>query len=201
MTTTDEMATAEIAARVGTLRAEVERTRADYEAILVHLSSLSGTVKDASKRRVMELVATVVAIDYELKVLLLKALAEPDDREVWLKHLALVAYTAIEELPPQVGADFRDAGRAFKDALKPIRGDADFMQGIETIRHKVIAHHELVDGDHWVAQWHLSAIAAKHNGTTVVRNKIVKHAGALLGALKVLGQALVVQHPDMFPHR
>lgn len=201
MNESDQEADDEIARRVETLAADLDRARTDYEAILIHLSRLSATETDATKRRAMETVATVIATDYELKVLLLKALAEPEDREIWLKYLALVCHAALEELPPRVGADFKDAGRSFKDALRPIRDDADFVQNLATIRNKVAAHRDVVNGDHWLAQWHLSQISDKHNGTTVLRSKIVKHSGTMLGALKALGVALLSEYPDLLPRR
>lgn len=199
MTAGDDMATEEIDRRIETLQADLQCTRAAYEAILVHLSRASGTVMDASKRSAMQTMATVVAAEYELKVLLLKVLAEPEDREVWLKYLVLLSHTVLEELPARIGGDLRDAGQAFKEALKPVRSDAGFMKELRLIRNNVVAHHALADGDHWLAQWHLSSIAGKQNGTAVVRNKIVNHAGTLLAALKTLGFALLAQHPDLLP--
>ena len=88
MNVSDDAVSARIAEQVEHLRAELERTRRDYERIMIHLSQLSATVTDKSKRTAMELMATVVATDYELKVLLLRDLEEPHDREVWEKYLA-----------------------------------------------------------------------------------------------------------------
>lgn len=149
----------------------------------------------------METVATVIATDYELKVILLKALTEPEDREAWLRFLALVCYIALEELPARIGADFKDAGRSFKNALKTIRDDADFVRNLATIRNKVAAHRDVLNVDHWLAQWHLSQISDRHNGTTVLRSKIVTHSGTMLGALKSLGTALSRKYSDLLPSR
>ena len=201
VTASDAKAVAEIVRRADALRVELARTRSDYESILIHLSELSGTVNDSARRNEMEVVATVVATDYELKVLLLKVLTESEDREVWLKYLALVSWTAIEELPRRLGANLAGAGRSFKQALKPIRDDADFMRSLEEIRNKVAAHRDLTDGDHWLAQWHLSEIANKHNATTVLRSKVVLHAGTVLKALRELGEVLLSQHQDLCPPR
>lgn len=201
MSTRDEAASAEIARRVEVLRAEVELTRSDYELMMVHLSKLSATVTDPVKRRAMQLLATVVATDYELKVMLLRELSDPGDREVWEKYLALLSWTVIEELPPRIGRECAAAGKAFKAALKPIRTDPEFMTNLADIRNQVVAHHGIENGDHWLAQWHLSAIANKHNRKTVLRSKIVIHSETVLVALRALGRALQIQHPDLRPRR
>jgi len=77
MNVSDDAVSAQIAERTEHLRAELGRARRDYERILIHLSQLSAKVTDASKRTAIELMATVVATDYELKVLLLQDLEEP----------------------------------------------------------------------------------------------------------------------------
>ena len=201
MSASDEAASAEIARRVVVLRAEMELTRSDYESIMVHLSKLSASVTDPEKRRAMQLLATVVATAYELKVMLLRELSDPDDREVWEKYLALLSWTVIEELPPRIGQEYAAAGKAFKAALKPLRTDPEFMNNLAEIRNRVVAHHGIENGDHWLAQWHLSAISNKHNRKTVLRSKIVMHSETVLSALKALGRALQSQHPDLHPPR
>ncbi|GAA2162992.1 hypothetical protein [Pedococcus bigeumensis] len=40
-----------------------------------------------------------------MKVLLLDVLTKSEDRQVWLRHLALVSGTAIKELPRRLGAN------------------------------------------------------------------------------------------------
>lgn len=145
--------------------------------------------------------ATVVATDYELKVLLLQDLEEPRDREVWEKYLALVMWATIEELPRRVGQEFKDAGKALKESLKPIRSDQVFMKALGDIRNRVVAHREVTNGDHWLAQWHLSAISSKHNDRTALQSKIVAYSGTVLDALRALGRALLSEHPDMLPER
>ena len=199
MTTGGGAVATAISRRLDLLRADVIRSRVDYEQILVHLSGLSGSVKDPATRKAMELVASVVAMDYELKVLLIKVLAEPEDREVWEKYVALLCWATIEELPRQIGADYRDAARDFKEALKSVRVDADFVQSLADIRNKIVAHRDLDNGDHWPAQWHLTSIANKHNGTSVLGSKIVVHSAAVLDALGVLGRALLSMHPNLRP--
>lgn len=100
----------ELARRVDALRADLEHTRADYEQIMVHLAGLSSTATDQAKRRALELFATVVATDYELKVLLLRDFSDPTDREVWEKYLALLSWAAIEELPRESVASIARRG-------------------------------------------------------------------------------------------
>lgn len=195
------MAADELARRVDALRADLERTRADYEQIMVHLAGLSSTATDQAKRRALELFATVVATDYELKVLLLRDFSDPTDREVWEKYLALLSWAAIEELPPRIGREYREAGRAFKAALKPIKSDTDYMTNLTEIRNRVVAHRDLEGGNHWLAQWHLTAIANKHNGRSVLQSRIVTHTGTILHALRVLGMAIRDRHPDLLPPR
>jgi hypothetical protein len=197
----DEMTADELARRLDRLRADLEHTRADYEQIMVHLAGLSSTVTDQTKRRALELFVTVVATDYELKVLLLRDLSDPTDREVWEKYLALLSWAAIEELPPRISSEYREAGRAFKDALKPIKSDADDMTNLTEIRNRVVAHRDLEGGDHWLAQWHLAAIANKHNGRSVLQSRIVAHTGTILNALRALGTAIRDRHPDVLPQR
>ena len=99
----DDVAADELARRVDALRVDLERTRADYEQIMVHLAGLSSTVTDQEKRKALELLATVVATDYEVKVLLLREFSDPNDREVWEKYLALISWAVVEELPPRIG--------------------------------------------------------------------------------------------------
>lgn len=201
MNVSGDAVSARIAEQVEHLRAELERTRRDYERIMIHLSQLSATVTDKSKRTAMELMATVVATDYELKVLLLRDLEEPHDREVWEKYLALVMWATVEELPPRVGQDFVNAGKALKDSLKPLRSDQAFMKALGDIRNRVAAHRDVANGDHWLAQWHLSAISNKHNTRTVLQSKIVAYTGTVLDALRALGRAILREHPDMLPER
>ena len=201
MTAKDGAADAEIRRRIQRLRSDLDRNRASYEEILVHLATMSRTVTDRARRGAMELLATVVSTDYEMKVLFLKALSEPADPEVWEKHLALAAWTAIEELPQRIGADHREAGKAFKTSLKPVKDDTEFMQGLTAIRNKVVAHHDLENGNHWLAQWHLLSVSRKHKGQSVLRSKIIIHAGTVLDALKALSGALLSQHPDLLPRR
>lgn len=201
MSASDDAVFARIAEQTEHLRGELERTRRDYERIMIHLSLLSATVTDGSKRTAMELMATVVATDYELKVLLLQDLEDSHDREVWEKYLALVMWATIEELPPRVGQDFKDAGKALKESLKPIRSDQAFMKALGDIRNRVAAHRDVTNGDHWLAQWHLSAITRKHNARTVLQSKIVAHTGTVLDALRALGRALLREHPEMLPAR
>ncbi len=201
MNVSDDAVSARIAEQVEHLRAELERTRRDYERIMIHLSQLSATVTDKSKRTAMELMATVVATDYELKVLLLRDLEEPHDREVWEKYLAVVIWATVEELPPRVGQDFVNAGKALKDSLKPLRSDQAFMKALADIRNRVAAHRDVTNGDHWLAQWHLSAISNKHNTRTVLQSKIVAYTGTVLDALRALGRAILREHPDMLPER
>lgn len=201
MNVSDDVVSAKIAERTDELRAELGRTRRDYEHILIHLSYLSATVTDESKRTAMELMATVVATDYELKLLLLQELDEPLDREVWEKYLALVMWATIEELPPRVGQDFKDAGKALKESLKPIRSDQAFLKALGDIRNRVAAHRDVTNEDHWLAQWHLSAISSKHNAHTVLQSKIVTYTVTALDALRILGRALLREYPDMLPAR
>ena len=201
MNVSDDAVSARTAEQVEHLRAELERTRRDYERIMVHLSQLSATVTDKSKRTAMELMATVVATDYELKVLLLRDLEEPHDREVWEKYLAVVMWATVEELPPRVGQAYVNAGKALKDSLKPLRSDQAFMKALADIRNRVAAHRDVTNGDHWLAQWHLSAISNKHNTRTVLQSKIVAYTGTVLDALRALGRAILREHPDMLPER
>lgn len=201
MNVSDDAVSARIAEQVEHLRAELERTRRDYERIMIHLSQLSATVTDKSKRTAMELMATVVATDYELKVLLLRDLEEPHDREVWEKYLAVVMWATVEELPPRVGQAYVNAGKALKDSLKPLRSDQAFMKALADIRNRVAAHRDVTNGDHWLAQWHLSAISNKHNTRTVLQSKIVAYTGTVLDALRALGRAILREHPDMLPER
>ncbi|WP_120523017.1 hypothetical protein [Arthrobacter celericrescens] len=201
MNVSDDAVFARIAEQVEHLRAELERTRRDYERIMIHLSQLSATVTDKSKRTAMELMATVVATDYELKVLLLRDLEEPHDREVWEKYLALVMWATVEELPPRVGQDFGNAGKALKDSLKLLRSDQAFMKALGDIRNRVAAHRDVTNGDHWLAQCHLSAISNKHNTRAVLQSKIVAYTGTVLDALRAFGCSLLREHPDMLPER
>lgn len=197
----DDVTADELARRVDALRVDLERTRADYEQIMVHLAGLSSTVTDQEKRKALELLATVVATDYEVKVLLLREFSDPNDREVWEKYLALISWAVVEELPPRIGSEYREAGRAFKEALKPLKSDADYMNDLTEIRNRVVAHRDLDGGDHWLAQWHLAAIANKHNGRSVLQSRIIAHTGTILGALRTLGTAIRDRHPDLLPPR
>ncbi|KAA1415966.1 hypothetical protein F0U44_20270 [Nocardioides humilatus] len=198
---TDEAVASEIARRIDQLRVDLDRIRVDYAEILVHLSKLSTTETEPKKRRAMELLATVVSTDYEMKLLLFKALAEPEDREVWEKYLVLAIQTAVDELPRRVGSDHRDAGRDFKEALKPMKSDVVFMHDLGVIRDRVAAHHDLTNGDHWQAQWHLAAIANKRAGHSVLRSSVVVHASTVLAALDELGRALIQEDRGLLPPR
>lgn len=199
MSANDDAVAGMIASQVRGLRVDLHTAREQYERIMVHLAERSAFVTDGRERRAMEIMATVVTMDYELKVLLLQSLDHPQDREVWEKYLALALWATVEELPSSVGKDAAEAGRAYKTALQPLRADQGFMTAMTEVRNHVAAHHHLRRGDHWLAQWHLSKIAEKHNGRTVLRSKFVSHAATALEALKVLGRGLSREYPVLSP--
>lgn len=199
MTGDDQGLEQRIATQATLLKRDQGRNRARYEQILLHLSALTRTVTDPDKRLAMELLATVVTADYELKVLLLKELTEPDDREVWEKYLALRIWAILEELPRQIGQVHRDAAKSFNKALKPVREDTAFVQELAAIRNKIVAHQQVKGGDHWLAQWHLTAIERKVGGVSVLRSTLVAHATTVLEGTKALGRALLLKYPDLLP--
>ena len=136
--------------------AELARKQAEDAAHFI-VSAKKGADWE-SHRPGVELAFYLTIVDYETKVLIHRLLSSPEDRYVWEKYLALHLHEVLERAPLAISEAIREmtrpdtasrsdpelhkeAARKFKEALRPIRQDADFMKALALIRNAVAAHH------------------------------------------------------------
>jgi hypothetical protein len=148
-----------------------------------------------SHRPGVELAFYMALIDYETKILVHRLLESPKDRYVWEKYLALHLNEVLERAPVAIGEAIREmtrpgtaskadperykiAARKFREVLRPIRHDADFMKALGLIRNAVAAHH--VDKksstmDPSIA-WMLTAATQRNRGGTPISSQILEYS-------------------------
>ncbi|MCL1898750.1 MAG: hypothetical protein FWG16_08035, partial [Micrococcales bacterium] len=153
-----------------------------------------------------ELVFYICQTDYELKVLIHRTFSDSANRSVWEKYLGLCVHETIEALPRVLGAVHRAAdsdkglddgrvrqtSRAYNDAIKAIKADKVFMDGLQMIRNSVAAHHvgKAEAGLTVAIEWMLTSWRSADNGLTPMNSQIVEYAVVLGRAVQDLGQGL-----------
>jgi len=148
-----------------------------------------------SHRPGVELVFYLALIDYETKVLVHRLLESPEDRYVWEKYLALHLYEVLERAPLAISEAIREmskpdsaskadlelhkaAARQFREALRPIRQDADFMKALSLIRNAVAAHHadkKSATMDPSIT-WMLTTATQRNNGGSPMSSQILEYS-------------------------
>lgn len=148
-----------------------------------------------SHRPGVELIFYLALIDYETKVLTHRLLESQEDRYVWEKYLALHLHEVLERAPAAISeairemtqpgsasqADpelYKEAARQFREDLRPIRQDADFMKALDLIRNTVAAHH--VDKKTATMEpsitWMLTTATQRSCGGTPMSSQILEYS-------------------------
>jgi len=116
-----------------------------------------------SHRPSVELVFYLCKLDYDIKVLTLQALTDPENRSVWERYLALELHEALNTLPKAINrariemakpasashiplARFDAAAQSYRQTVKEISSDKVFMDALSRVRNGVAAHHGLNKG-------------------------------------------------------
>lgn len=190
---------AEVAARLSQIRSGHHAARHSHEVVVGRVQSALDVAASEDELRELKLVHMVVAFDYELKTLLLQLLEREDDRVLWQKYLALTLWQILHELPKLFGPTLRDEAKAFKDAVKPVRSDQDFMDELVRIRNGVVAHLELQDDAPGRFEWSVDSARSQRAGEPSVSTPMVTNAITIAGGIRQLGSALLRKHAATFP--
>ncbi|QGH70573.1 hypothetical protein [Pseudactinotalea sp. HY158] len=163
-----------------------------------------------SHRPGVELIFYFALIDYETKVLVHRLLESQDDRYVWEKYLALHLHEVLELAPKAISTAIREmtqpgsaskadpelyklAARQFRDDLRPIRQDSDFMKGLGLIRNTVAAHH--VDSRSASMEpsitWMLTATTQRNRGGTPMSSQILEYSVKAAIAVQIFAQSVI----------
>lgn len=163
-----------------------------------------------SHRPGIELIFYLALIDYETKVLVHRLMESQEDRYVWEKYLALHLYEVLERTPAAIGEAIREmaqpdsashadpdlymaAARQFREDLRPIRQDADFMKALGLIRNSVAAHH--VDKKTTTMDpsiiWMLTAATQRNRGATPMSSQILEYSVKAATAVQDFAHAVV----------
>jgi len=162
-----------------------------------------------SQRPVVELVFYLCKLDYDIKVLLCQLLSDAVNRTVWERYLALELYEALNTLPTAINrarieiarpgtassldlGHFDSASRVYRERVKEIRADTDFMSGLTLVRNGVAAHHGLSKGkgmDVSIA-WTLNAWKTSQLGTTPFQSQFTEYAVKLATAVQDFGEGI-----------
>lgn len=162
-----------------------------------------------SHRPVIEFVFYLCKLDYDIKVLLLQFLTDPDNRTVWEPYLALELHEALHTLPKAINrarieiakpttasrlnlSRFDAAATAYRQEVKGITGDKEFMQALSRIRNGVAAHHGLSKGkgmDVSIA-WTLSAWKLAQSNATPFQSQFGEYALKLGHAIQDFGEGI-----------
>lgn len=163
-----------------------------------------------SHRPGVELIFYLALIDYETKVLVHRLLESQEDRYVWEKYLALHLYEVLERAPSAIGEAIREmtqpgsaskadpelykkAARDFRESLRLIRQDRDFMEALGLVRNAVAAHH--VDKKTATMEpsitWMLTAATQRSRGGTPMSSQILEYSVKAASAVQDFGQAVI----------
>ncbi len=163
-----------------------------------------------SHRPGVELVFYLALIDYETKVLVHRLLESPEDRYVWEKYLALHLYEVLERAPHAISEAIREmskpgtaskadpelhkaAARQFREDLRPIRQDSDFMTALSLIRNAVAAHHadkKSLTMDPSIT-WMLTTATQRNNGGSPMSSQILEYSVRAAMAVQTFAHASI----------
>jgi len=163
-----------------------------------------------SQRPVVDLVFYLARLDYDLKVLLLHFLADPDNRTVWERYLALELHEGLQTVPQAISrarreiakpstpsrlslARFDAAAGEYRWAVKAIREDVEFYETLTTVRNGVAAHHGMRRGAGMEVgiAWTLSAWNLTESGNTPFQSKFGEYAVKFGRAIQDFGISVV----------
>lgn len=159
-----------------------------------------------SHRPGVELWFYLTIVDYETKVLIHRLLESPEDRYVWEKYLALHLHEVLERAPLAISEAIREmnkpdtvskadpelykkAARNFKEALRPVRQDAEFMKALALIRNAVAAHHadkKTATMDPSIS-WMLTSAAQRRKGGSPMSSQILEYSVRVARAVQNFG--------------
>ena len=162
-----------------------------------------------SHRPGVELIFYLALIDYETKVLVHRLLESQEDRYVWEKYLALHLHEVLERAPTAIGeairemtqpesaskADpelYKEAARKFREDLRPIRQDADFMKVLGLLRNAVAAHHidkKSASMDPSIT-WMLTSATQRDRGGTPMSSQILEYSVTAATAVQDFAHAV-----------
>lgn len=163
-----------------------------------------------SHRPGVELIFYLALIDYETKVLVHRLLESQEDRYVWEKYLALHLHEVMARVPIAINVAIREmtapgsaskadpelykaAAREFRQDLRPIRQDSDFMKGLDLIRNTVAAHH--VDRNTATMApsitWMLTTATQRSRGNTPMSSQIVEYSMRAAIAVQNFAHAII----------
>lgn len=163
-----------------------------------------------SQRPGVELVFYLALIDYETKVLAHRLLESQEDRYVWEKYLALHLHEVLERAPSAISEAIREmsrpgsaskadperykkAARQFREDLRLIRQDTDFMKVLTLIRNNVAAHHidKTSDTMEPSIAWMLTTATQRHHGGTPMSSQILEYSVKVATAVQNFANAIV----------
>lgn len=163
-----------------------------------------------SHRPGIELIFYMALIDYETKVLVHRLLESPSDRYVWEKYLALHLHEVLERAPIAISEAIREmtqpssaskadperykvAARQFREDLRSIRQDADFMNALGLIRNAVAAHHsdkKTTTMDPSIT-WMLTTATQRNHGGTPMSSQILEYSVKAATAVQDFAHATI----------
>lgn len=163
-----------------------------------------------SHRPGVELIFYLALIDYETKVLVHRLLESQEDRYIWEKYLALHLHEVLERAPTAISEAIREmtqpgsaskadpelyktAARQFREDLRPIRQDADFMKALGLIRNTVAAHHvdkKTTTMDPSIT-WMLTAATQRSRGGTPMSSQILEYSVKAATAVQDFAHATI----------
>jgi hypothetical protein len=185
---------------------ENERVLDRTAAIIAHGQA------DAVAKKWGELCFYIAYVDNEVRHMLYATLSDQRAFIYLDKYTALIMYEALETLP-KLYSDFfktleqveREDGqnrfdreklsegyRSYKEAIKPIKNDSSFMQGISTVRNNVAAHHLNKERSiHTLVDWYVGKRQeiGKQNNPGV--SSLMLYAAQVAQSLYPLSQALI----------
>jgi hypothetical protein len=195
------------ARRFGDGAAQARKTVEDTAYFIVSAKKRSDW---ESHRPGVELTFYMALIDYETKVLVHRLLESQEDRYVWEKYLALHLHEVLERAPIAIGEAIREmtqpgtaskadseryklAARKFREDLRPMRQDTNFMKALGLIRNAVAAHH--VDKKSATMDpsitWMLTAAAQRNRGGTPMSSQILEYSVKAATAVQDFAHAVV----------
>lgn len=162
-----------------------------------------------SHRPVIELMFYLCKLDYDIKVLLFQFCADPENRTVWERHLALELHEALQTLPKAINrarkelarpdtashldlARFDTAAKSYRQEVKAINEDKDFMNALKVVRNRIAAHHGLSHGQGLETSiaWTLNAWKLTQSETTPFDSQVGEYAVRLGRAIQDFGKRI-----------
>lgn len=172
----------------------VETARTTVEETAYIIVSARKRADWESHRPGVELIFYLALIDYETKVMVQRLIKSPEDRYVWEKYLALHLHEVLEAVPKAISGAIREmsregtashadpeiykaAAREFRESIKLITKDTEFMRALKLIRNSVAAHH--MDSKSTMdpsVYWMLTSATQRKSGGTPLAGQILEYS-------------------------